>query len=129
MVSKEKVRLMTDLAMYRRKNEQIFRVNKYFGYDYVVWHLLLAGVRYSFCALVIAALFVVFDADTFFYNVNLEGLTETLMGFLKYYLIGLVAYLLISLGVYVYRYKKARNGMLLYSSMLKRLARKFHYLD
>ena len=120
---------MTDLAMYRRKNEQIFRVNKYFGYDYVVWHLLLAGVRYSFCALVIAALFVVFDADTFFYNVNLEGLTETLMGFLKYYLIGLGAYLLISLGVYVYRYKKARNGMLLYSSMLKRLARKFHYLD
>lgn len=128
MISKEKVRLMTDLAMYRKKNEQIFRVTKYFGYDYIVWHMLLAAVRYTICALVLAALFVVFDAEDFFYNVNLDGLAETLMGFVKYYLTGLIVFLLISAVVYYQRYKKARNGMLLYSSKLKRLARKFHYV-
>ncbi|MBQ8934050.1 MAG: hypothetical protein IJ061_07180 [Lachnospiraceae bacterium] len=128
MISKEKVRLMTDLAMYRKKNEQIFRVTKYFGYDYIVWHMLLAAVRYTICALVLAALFVVFDAEDFFYNVNLDGLDETLMGFVKYYLTGLIVFLLISAVVYYQRYKKSRNGMLLYSSKLKRLARKFHYV-
>ena len=129
MISKEKVRLMTDLAMYRKKNEQIFRVTKYFGYDYIVWHMLLAAVRYTICALVLAAFFVVFDAEDFFYNVNLDGLAETLMGFVKYYLTGLIVFLLISAVVYYQRYKKSRNGMLLYSSKLKRLARKFHYMN
>ena len=129
MISKEKVRLMTDLAMYRKKNEQIFRVTKYFGYDYIVWHMLLAAVRYTICALVLVALFVVFDAEDFFYNVNLDGLAETLMGFVKYYLTGLIVFLLISAVVYYQRYKKSRNGMLLYSSKLKRLARKFHYMN
>ena len=129
MISKEKVRLMTDLAMYRKKNEQIFRITKYFGYDYIVWHMLLAAVRYTICALVLAALFVVFDAEDFFYNVNLDGLDETLMGFVKYYLTGLAVFLLISAVVYYQRYKKSRDGMLLYSSKLKRLARKFHYMN
>ncbi len=127
MANKDKIRLMTDLAMYRKKNEHIFQVSKYFGYDYIVWHLVLAAVRFTLCAVFVAALFVVFDAETVFYNVNLEGIRSTMLTFAEYYLIGLVLYLVIAYAVYHRKYNKARKGMLLYSSRLRRLARKYHY--
>ncbi len=129
MANKEKIRLMTDLAMYRKKNEHIFQVSKYFGYDYIVWHMVLAAVRFTLCALCIGALLVLFDAETVFYNVNLEGIRSTMLVFAEYYLIGLVIYLVIAFAVYQKKYNRARKGMLLYSSRLRRLARKYHYED
>ena len=129
MANKEKIMLMTELAMYRKKNEHIFQVNKYFGYDYIVWNLLLAAVRYTICAGIIAALFVIFRAETVFYNVNISGITNTLKIFAIYYFVGLAIYLIISFIVYRIRYNRARKGMLHYASKLKRLAKIYNYID
>ena len=126
MVNREKVRLMAGMAMYRKKHEQIFRIASFFGYDYIVWHLLLSAVRFTACALLLVVLYAIFNAEAFFYNVNLEGIGDTLKELAVYYLIGLGIYLGISLIFYHVRYTKARNGMLLYSSMLRRFAKKYH---
>lgn len=120
---------MTDMAMYKKKNERIFQINKYFGYDYIVWHIILAVVRYTICAVILAVLFAVFDAEKLFYNINVTGIMGPITMFFKWYFAGLAIYVLISLAVYGVRYKKARNGMLLYASKLKRLARKYNLID
>ena len=130
MVQQEKVRLMTDLAIYEKKNEsEVFKINNYYRSDYILWQILLAFVRYSFCFLVLLCLYVIFKADTLFYNINLSGITETFFSFGRYYIAGLLIYLGISWAVADYRYKKARKGILLYATKLKRLARRYHYDD
>lgn len=127
MINREKVRLMTKIAMYRNRHERIFRINKYFSYDYVVWNLMLSAVRYTIGALFIFGMLVLLDAELIFYSVGLSGITGTLTEYAVIYLAGLILYLILSAYIYKRRYKQAQKGMLFYNSMLKRLARRFHY--
>ena len=130
MINREKIRLMTDLAIYEKKNERdVFKINNYYRSDYIMWHMLLSLVRYTFVFMILFGLYILFRADTLFYNINLEGIGQTLkhLGFL--YAAGLGVYLLITWFVCASRYKAARKGMLLYATKLKRLARKFNYYD
>ena len=129
MVNKDKVRLMTTIAMYKSHHENIFKIDKYFGYDYIIWHLMLSAVRYTIGVLLIFGMIVLLDSDVIFYNVNMEGITGTVKGYLFIYLIGLVLYLMLSSVVYSKRYKKAQKGILYYNSMLKRLAKRFNYKE
>ena len=127
-VSRDKIRIMADLAIYEKKHkEDVFRVDRFYKSDYVFWHILLAAVRFTFCFLFCFALLVVFNSETIFYNINLSGITETLKKVLIYYAAGLGIYCLIAAVVYSVRYKRARKGILYYASRLRRLARKYHY--
>lgn len=127
MLNREKVRLMTSIAMYSRRHERIFQINKYFGYDYIVWNLLLAAVRYTFGAFVVFGIMILFDAEIIFYNVNLSGISAALKELAGWYFAGLVIYMVLSFVVYGRRYKRAQKDILYYNSLLKRLARRFHY--
>ena len=130
MINKEKIRLMTDLAIYEKRNERdVFKINNYYRSDYIMWHMLLAMVRYTLGFLALFGLYVFFRADPLFYNINLEGIGETLKRLGYLYAAGLGAYLVITWFVCAARYKAARKGMLLYATKLKRLARKFRYQD
>ena len=120
---------MTEMAMYRKKHSRTFQVNKYFRYDYIVWHLLQAAVRYTICAVMIAALFVVFESETFFYTLNDTSSLEVFRRYAGYYFLGLGIYIVISIFVYNTRYKNAKKEMLKYASMLKRLSKRFNYED
>lgn len=120
---------MTTIAMYKSHHENIFKIDKYFGYDYIIWHLMLSAVRYTIGVLLIFGMIVLLDSDVIFYNVNMEGITGTVKGYLFIYLIGLVLYLMLSSVVYSKRYKKAQKGILYYNSMLKRLAKRFNYKE
>ncbi len=127
MLNRDKVRLMTTIAMYRNRHEKLFEIDKYFGYDYIIWHLMLSAVRYTIGMLLIFLMLVLLDADVIFYNVNLSGIMDTLKGYVMIYLAGLIAYLVLSAFIYSRRYKKAQRGILLYNSMLKRLAKRYRY--
>ena len=128
MISQEKIRLMTDLAIYEKKNEHdVFKINNFYRSDYIMWQMLLSLVRYTLVFLVLFGLYIVFKADTLFYNINLSGITETLKRLGMIYGTGLGIYLVITWLVSARRYKSARKGMLLYATKLKRLARKFRY--
>jgi len=130
MLQQEKIRLMTDLAIYEKRNaSDVFKINNYYRSDYILWHILLSFVRYTLCALILLGLYIVFKADTLFYNINLSGIQETLLHIARLYITGLAAYLVITWIVSDRRYKKARKGILLYATKLKRLARRFHYND
>ncbi len=127
MLNRDKVRLMTTIAMYRNRHEKLFEIDKYFGYDYIIWHLMLSAVRYTIGMMLIFLMLVLLDADVIFYNVNLSGIMDTLKGYVMIYLAGLIAYLVLSAFIYSRRYKKAQRGILLYNSMLKRLAKRYRY--
>lgn len=130
MLKKEKIRLMTDLAIYEKKYENdVFKINKFYKSDYIFWHLLLAFIRFTACFLICLMLYVIFRSDSFFYDINVNGIMSIFTKLIIYYAVGLVIYLMISAGVYSARYKRARKGMLFYATKLKRLARRYNYYD
>ena len=129
MLNKEKIRLMTDLAVYEKlHDDDVFKINNYYRSDYIIWGILLAIARYTLCFLMLFALYVIFKADIFFYNINLTGIRQTLVQSGFAYLAGLAVYVIVAYIVYARRYKRARKGILLYAIKLKRLAKHFGML-
>ena len=129
MVNRDKVRLMTMIARYKNHHVDIFKINKYFDYDYIIWHLMLSALRYTLGVLLIFAMIVLLDTEDIFYDVNLSGIAGTLRRYVFIYLVGLLLYLALSAFIYSRRYKKAQKGILYYNSMLKRLAKRFGYKE
>lgn len=129
MLNAEKIRLMTDLALYEKRNAKtVFRINDYYKDDYIAGQLLSAFVRYTVCFLLLFGAYLMLHLDSLFYNINLRGITETMTAVGILYGIGLFLYLLLAFQVARKRYQAARHGMLLYATKLKRLGRKYHVL-
>ncbi len=130
MLKKEKIRLMTDLAIYEKKYEKdVFKINKFYKSDYIFWNMLMAFVRYTACFAGCFLLYMLFQSDSFFYSINVDGVMSILTRLTLIYALGAVIYLFISAVVYSARYKRARKGMLFYATKLKRLARRYNYRD
>ena len=130
MLKKEKIRLMTDIAIYEKKYEKdVFKINKFYKSDYIFWNMMLALIRYTVCFAVCFMLYVLFQSDSFFYSINVDGIMSMLTRLIIIFVLGAVIYLFISGAVYSARYKRARKGMLFYATKLKRLARRYNYQD
>ena len=126
MLNAEKIRLMTDLAIYEQKNKHtIFEINNYYRQDYIAGQLLAAFVRYTFSYLVGFCIYVMFRMDTLFYNINLNGVSAMMKRFGFIFAAGLLCYLAIAYAVSSARYGAAKRGMLLYATKLKRLGKKY----
>lgn len=127
MINPDKIRLMTDLAIYRRKHdEDIFKVNNYYRSDYVFWNTLLSLLRYTFCFVSLMIIYMILRPDVYFYNINLSGVRAMFEDTIYKYIAGLVIYMVISIAVYSHRYKKARKGMLFYATKLRRLQKRYN---
>ncbi|HIU78900.1 MAG TPA: hypothetical protein IAB09_05715 [Candidatus Avilachnospira avicola] len=126
MLDIDKVRLMTDLAVYEKKNSRtVFEINNYYRHDYIMGQLLGAFVRYLICMPLCFILYLIFQAGALFYNINVSGLTSVLTDLSRYFLAGLAIYMLIAFFIASARYKRSKRGMLLYATKLKRLGRKY----
>ena len=126
MLDIDKVRLMTDLAVYEKKNSRtVFEINNYYRHDYIMGQLLGAFVRYLICMPLCFILYLIFQAGALFYNINVSGLTSVLTDLSRYFLAGLAIYMLIAFFISSARYKRSKRGMLLYATKLKRLGRKY----
>ncbi len=126
MLNAEKIRLMTDLAIYEKKNdEKVFKINDYYKGDYISGHLIWAFIRYSLCFafMLVAAFFL--DFAGIFQLLNREGTGEVIEKLIMFYFGGLLIYLFVAYRVSASRYKKAKRGVLLYATKLKRLGRKY----
>ena len=66
MINRDKVRLMTALARYICRNEEIFNINKFFVYVYLIWHLMQSALRYTVGMLLIFTMIILLDADIIF---------------------------------------------------------------
>ncbi len=126
MVNVEKVRLMTDLAVYEKKNKRtVFQINNYYRHDYIMGQMVGALVRYVSCILICFVLYLAMQAGELFYNINVSGLASVIEGLAKSFFAGLAIYEVIAFFVASKRYEHSRHGMLLYATKLRRLGKKY----
>lgn len=126
MLNAGKIRLMTDLAIYEKKNgDTVFKVNNFYKSDYIVGGLISAFARYTFCGILCLCFTVLFRTDVFFARINAEGVSKVFTEIGILYAAGLILYLLIAYSIYSSRYKRAKRGALLYATKLKRLGRRY----
>ena len=117
MLSEEKIKIMTNLAMFEKKEgNRIFPVNRYFKSDYISSKLLRSFFSYTLSFLLGLVLWVLCDIEKWLNVMWIESLIE---------LAGLVVYLIISLCIYARRYDYASRGMKVYMAKLKRLDKRY----
>lgn len=126
MLNTGKIRLMTDIAIYEKKHsDSVFKINNYYRGDYIAGNMAAAFVRFTLCSVLILIFVILFGTDVFFERINEDGISAifTQIGIL--YGAGLFLYLLIAYRIYSVRYQRAKRGVLLYATKLKRLSRKY----
>ena len=126
MLSEEKIKIMTNLAMFEKKEgNRIFPVNRYFKSDYISSKLLRSFFSYTLSVLLGIVLWVLCDIEKWLNVMWIESLIELGMKVGAIYLAGLVVYLIISLSIYARRYDYASRGMKVYMAKLKRLDKRY----
>ena len=126
MLSEEKIKIMTNLAMFEKKEgNRIFPVNRYFKSDYISSKLLRSFFSYTLSFLLGIVLWVLCDIEKWLNVMWIESLIELGMKVGAIYLAGLVDYLIISLCIYARRYDYASRGMKVYMAKLKRLDKRY----
>ena len=126
MLSEEKIKIMTNLAMFEKKEgNRIFPVNRYFKSDYISSKLLRSFFSYTLSFLLGIVLWVLCDIEKWLNVMWIESLIELGMKVGVIYLAGLVVYLIISLCIYARRYDYASRGMKVDMAKLKRLDKRY----
>ena len=126
MLNEEKVRYLTELAIFEKKEgKKIFPVNRYFKKDYVGGHMFRSFFGYTFCYLLFLSMWVLYELDEFMGGVTLEELLAMGKHWGLIYAAGLAVYLFITWRVYGLRYDYASRAQTMYASRLKQLLNRY----
>lgn len=127
MLSKEKIKLMTALAVFEKNGGgEELKIAEHYRYDYVMTQLFSSFIRYSVSFGICLSIYLVFNANEFFYNINADGFIRTVRLFGLYYFIGLIIYFLITLITYNRRYRNAVRNTEMYACVMKQLEKRFY---
>lgn len=128
MLNEDKIRLMTELAVFEKKNgAQMKTAAGYFKNDFVSRRLIRGFVCYSFCAILILGIWILFHMDTLLSTIEIEMLIALARKGACVYLAGLVLYLFFIHVVYGKRYDHASRLNRLYLTKLKHLNKRYEY--
>lgn len=122
MLNEERVILMTKMASYE-ENEGRRNVNigNYFRDDYISIQVIISVLCATIAYLIVFALFVFYDFETFMQDIYKMDLLEFGKNVLFYYVVTVVSYGVLSYLVYSYRYTKAKKSLKRYYQNLKKL--------
>ncbi len=122
MLNEERVILMTKMASYE-ENEGRRNVNigNYFRDDYISIQVIKSVLCATIAYLIVFALFVFYDFETFMQDIYKMDLLEFGKNVLFYYVVTVVSYGVLSYLVYSYRYTKAKKSLKRYYQNLKKL--------
>ncbi len=128
MLSEEKIRLMTGIAMFEKKEgKHIFPQNRYFKRDYISWHMIGAFFGYTVCCVLVVVLWALYHAETLLEEFSTDLLSSLVRRFGLFYAVGLILYLLLSGWVYRRRYEYSKGGMRIYVAKLNRLEKRYEH--
>lgn len=128
MLNEEKIKLMTGIAMFEKKEgKKIFPLNRYFKSDYISSHLMAAFFGYTFCSCLAAVLWGLYHLEPLLNSLQVDMLLNLAKRFALLYFMGLLIYLLIAFFVYQRRYEYAKGGLRVYVAKLKRLEKRYEY--
>ncbi len=124
MLNVEKIRLMTQLSIYERKEgKRIIETSKYFKGDYVSHSILTACIYYTLCYIVGALILTIVNIEEILLQLNIPFIMESLHKIVYIYLIGMVIMILGAYVRYSANYDAAHRKSLYYTAKLDKLLR------
>ena len=128
MLNEDKIRLMTDLAMFEKSNgRQMKMVSSYFKSDYISRNLIRGFINYTICSMMIMAIWVLFNMDVLLSTIGIDALTSIAWKGGGLYLVGLVLYMALIGVVYGGRYDYENRMNRIYIAKLKHLDKRYDY--
>lgn len=126
MLSEEKIKIMTNLAMFEKhEGKKIFPVNRYFKSDYISSRLLRSFFSYTASFFLCLILWGLYHMERWLGIMEFETLKAIGIRIGTFYCAGLAGYLIISLYIYKKRYEYASRGVKVYIAKLKRLDKRY----
>lgn len=128
MLNEEKIRLMTDLAVFEKKNKgRMATVTSYFKSDYISRNMIRGFIGYTLCSIMILAIWILFNMDIFLSTIGIDALTGLAWKGGAFYLVGLVLYMALICVVYSKRYDHQARMNRIYIAKLKHLDKRYEY--
>lgn len=126
MLSEEKIKLMTSLAMYEKhEGRKILPAGRYFKSDYIIGKLFRSFFSYTAGFLICLILWGLYHMEKWLKTMDWDTIAEAGWRIGIVYIAGLAVYAGISIFVYEKRYEYASRGMRVYLSKLKRLDKRY----
>ena len=126
MLNEEKVRYMTELAIFEKnEGKKIFPINRYFKKDYVGGQMFRSFFGYTFCYCLLLLMWVLYKLDELLNDMSIDEILRAGERWGIIYVAGLAVYLFITWSVYAKRYDYASRSQTMYASKLKHLLKRY----
>jgi len=122
MLSEEKIKLMTKLAVYEKHNgKKTIKLTKYFQLDYVGWNMLKTGVAVTIGYLLFVAAYLVYHLESFVENIYTMDYLAFGKELVSRYAVILISYMAVTFLIYNFKYSHGMKSLKRYQKNLKRI--------
>lgn len=122
MLSEEKIKLMTKLAVYEKHTgKKTMKLTKFFQMDYVGWNMLKTGIAISIGYLMLAGAYVVYHLERFVEEMYTMDYMALVREFASKYVVLLVSYMAVTFLFYNVKYSQGMKSLKRYQKNLKRI--------
>lgn len=123
MVNEEKVKLMTNLALYEKKEKSSIKVARYYMKDYLGVNMIITGLLITAAYIVALVIGVVYKTDFLLNNITRLDSGSISRKLIVLYVAVLAVYLLLAYIVYSLKYRVIQEKNKGYNDVLKKLCR------
>lgn len=122
MLNVEKIRLMTQLSIYDRKEGKAIRdVSRYFKGDYLSRRMFMALVHYTLCFILVSMLLMLINVEELLMHLNIPFIVAAARVLLFIYVLGFVGMMAFSYVRYARAYDDLHRKSLYYMAKLDKL--------
>ena len=122
MLNVEKIRLMTQLSIYDRKEGKAIRdVSRYFKGDYLSRRMFMALVHYTLCFILVSMLLMLINLEELLMHLNIPFLVAAVRVLAFIYVLGFVGMMAFSYVRYARAYDDLHRKSLYYMAKLDKL--------
>lgn len=128
MLNEEKIRLMTDIAVFEKENgRKMAGITSYFKGDYISRNMIRGFLSYTLCFIFVLIIWGLYNMDVFLSTIGLDALISAAQKAVIFYIAGLLSYLAIIYAVYANRYNYEAQKLRIYTAKLKHLDKRYDY--
>jgi uncharacterized membrane protein YbhN (UPF0104 family) len=126
MVNEERVILMTKLASYERgPGKKNVAISSYFRGDYIGFQILKSIIYATIAFGIVIGVYLFYHFEDLMLDVYQMDLMQIVQDVLRYYLIVIGVYSVLSYAIYSYRFHKARKSLKNYYHNLRKLTQMY----
>lgn len=122
MLSEEKIKRMTKLAVYEKNTgKKTMKLTKFFQMDYVGWNMLKTGIAITIGYLMLAAAYVVYHLEQFVEEIYTMDYMALIKEFASKYVVLLLSYMVVTFLFYNVKYSQGMKSLKRYQKNLKKI--------